>query len=121
MGPIANWRIIPKGDLYRNEWLETIVHVHWASDDTGAVQAWWKVKGQPTWRQTINQSGFPTIDWGPDSGQSFTWTPSNENGVTTMDHLGIYRTSDPHAPNTTFWIDNWQERGSFGAVASTMP
>lgn len=121
MGPVSNWRIIPKGDLVRNQWIETIVHVHYANNTTGAVQSWYRLKGQTTWNETINQSGFPTIDWGPDSSQNFTWTPNNENGVTTTDHLGLYRTNDTNVPNTTFWIDNYQRQPTFNAVASTMP
>lgn len=121
LGPVSTWRIVPKGDLYRGKWIETIVHVHYANDKTGAIQSWWRVKGQTRWNETINQTGFPTIAWGPDSGQKFKWSPSNENGVTTMDHLGVYRTSDKHAPDTTFWIDNWQRRTTFAAVARTMP
>jgi hypothetical protein len=121
MGPVSNWRIIPKGSLVRDKWIETIVHVHYANDSSGAIQSWYRLKGQSTWNETINQSGFPTIDWGPDSGQNFTWTPNNENGVTTMDHLGVYRTGDTNAPNTTFWIDNYQRQPTFNAVASTTP
>lgn len=121
MAPIWDWRVIPKGHLKRNTWIETIVRVHWANNNSGSIRAWWRLKGQSRWKETVNQRGFPTIAWGPDSSQHFRWTPYNENGVTTVDHIGVYRTGVHPAPATTFWIDNYQRQPTFAAVAKTMP
>jgi hypothetical protein len=121
LGPITNWRIVPQGDLVRDKWIETIVHVHYANNTSGKIEAWYRYKGDSTWNKTIDQTGFATIGWGPDETQNFTWTPDNQNGVTTQDHIGIYRTAANPAPATTFWIDNYQRQPTFNAVASTMP
>jgi hypothetical protein len=126
LGGLAQWSIIPQGQLQTGQWYEVIIHIHWATDSTGQIQSWYRLMGQTTWNETINQSGFPTLQWGcnPENETStcFTVTQSNQNGWATSDHFGVYRycNRDP-CPADTFYLDNYQERGSFAAVAGTMP
>jgi hypothetical protein len=111
--------IIPVGQMNTGVWHEIILHVHWAADTTGHIEAWWKRKGEATWNHTVNLSGFPTVEWGQDLG-GFSWTPNNINGVTTDDHFGVYR-DNSNSPGVTYYLDDFHVNTSFNAVAATLP
>ncbi|MGN6166738.1 MAG: heparin lyase I family protein [Solirubrobacteraceae bacterium] len=126
LGGLSQWSIIPKGKLQTGVWYEVILHIHWATDSTGQAESWYRQLGQPTWTQTIEQSGFPTLEWGcqpDDATQTCTnWTANDQNGITTVDHFGFYRYCNREAcPADTFYLDNYQQQASFSAVANTMP
>jgi hypothetical protein len=126
LGGLAHWSIIPQGHLQTGKWYEVILHIHWATDSTGQVQSWYRLKGQARWNQTINQSGMPTLEWGCKPNHATQTctniTPSNQNGWVTVDHFGFYRycNRDP-CPADRYYVDNWQQQSSFAAVAATMP
>lgn len=126
LGGLAQWSIIPKGQLHSGVWYEVILHIHWATNSTGQVDSWYRRKGQSTWTQTVKQAGFPTLEWGcqPDNATHTctNWTAKDQNGITTVDHFGFYRYCNREAcPADTYYVDNYQQQASFSAVAKTMP
>lgn len=120
IGGGSPWFIIPKGQMNTGVWHEIVLHIHWAADSTGYIEGWWKRKGDSTWTKTIDQRGFPTVQWGTDIVSGAVYTPSNIDGATTNDHFGFYR--DPaNAPADTYNFDNFQVGTSFDTVAAALP
>jgi hypothetical protein len=120
LGGLSQWSVVPKGQMNTGVWHEIVLHVRWATDTTGVIQAWWRRKGDATWTKTIDQSGFPTLAWGLDMSGNFTWTPNNLNGVTTADTLGLYR-DNSNSPADTYYLDAYRVNTSFSGVAATLP
>jgi hypothetical protein len=101
--------VIPTGVFTGGVWWETIVHVHWATDSTGTIQAWYRQKGASSWTPTASWSGIPTEQWA--AGQA---VPSKY-----VDIACSY-TSKLTSP-LTIWLDNQTTGPSFSSVAATMP
>ena len=103
--------VVPK-PLPLHSWLELIVHTHWATDSSGAVDVWYRVKGQTQWKQTASIRGVPSVQWTPErlSTLHFNFT---------VDKIGAYR-----APATfplTIWHDGFVRTTSFAAAAAALP
>jgi hypothetical protein len=90
-------------------WHELILHVHWASDNTGQVDVWHRVKGQSAWTQTVAFSGYPTLKVNPNGS-----IPTN-----TLDVIQAYRLAST-AP-VSVWFDAFARSTSFAAVAANLP
>jgi hypothetical protein len=92
-------------------WHEIVVHVRWAADNSGVIEAWHRTKGS-SWNKTVTISGYPTVQWSaarPLSGwQQGQWT--------TNDKLGAYRaaSSSPLTMNN----DGFCVATSYTAAAS---
>lgn len=62
-GPnLPGYYVIPPGSFQAGAWYEIAMHVRWASDETGNVQTYWRVKGG-AWAQSANVTGIPTVQW----------------------------------------------------------
>ncbi len=90
-------------------WHELIIHAHWATDSSGKIDAWHRIKGQRAWQKTASLRGYPTLQDNPDGSY-----PS-----TTIDMIGAYR-GPSHAP-TSVWLDGFSRSGSFAAAAAHLP
>jgi hypothetical protein len=90
-------------------WHELIVHSHWATDNTGAIEVWYRQKGQPSWTRTVNLSGYPTVQTLQDGSYP----------TTTVDKIGAYR--DVATAPTSVWLDSFTTATSFAAAASNLP
>jgi hypothetical protein len=99
---------IPK-PMQLGVWHELIVHIHWATDKTGVIEVWHRVKGQSAWTKTASLTGYPTLQTNPDG--------SYPNG--TLDKNGAYRAQST-AP-TSIWLDGYSRSQSFAAAASNLP
>jgi hypothetical protein len=63
-GPdLPPYYVIPPGRFVGGRWYEIAMHVRWASDNTGQVQTWWKVKGASAWTASADMTGHPTVQW----------------------------------------------------------
>jgi hypothetical protein len=62
-GNLPGYYVIPPGALKQGQWNEILMRVHWASDNTGLIRTWYKVKGQSTWTRSLNITGIPTVQW----------------------------------------------------------
>jgi len=91
-------------------WHEVIMHVHWAADASGAVEAWTRIEGDPNWTQTVQESGFPTVQWDVTTGCCL---------PNATDKVGAYRglATSP----VSVWEDNISVGSDFATVAATMP
>ena len=56
---------VPPG-MQLGVWHELIIHAHWATDSSGKIDAWHRVKGQSGWTNTASLSGYPTLQDNPD-------------------------------------------------------
>jgi hypothetical protein len=56
-------RAIPSTRFSLNAWNQLIVHVHWATDSSGRIEVWHRLKGDSTWAKTVDFSGYPTLQW----------------------------------------------------------
>ena len=90
-------------------WHELILHVHWATNSTGQVDIWHRVKGQSAWTQTVSFSGYPTLKYNPGG--------SLPNG--TNDILQAYRLAST-AP-VSVWLDAFSRSNSFASAAANLP
>jgi hypothetical protein len=101
--------VIPSGVFTGGVWWETIVHVHWATDSSGTIQAWYRPAGASSWTATASWSGIPTEQWR--AGQA---VPSKY-----VDIIGSY-TNALQSP-LAIWLDNQTSSSSFSSAAATMP
>jgi Polysaccharide lyase len=107
---LPGYYAIPPGALAQGKWNEIIVHVRWASDTTGQIETWYRVKGSVVWLLGSDVIGYPTVQW------------SNATGccaATYVDELEAY-TAALAAP-LSVWLDNDVTAGTFLAAAATMP
>jgi hypothetical protein len=90
-------------------WHELIVHVHWATDSTGVIETWHRLKGQTSWTKTASLTGYPTVMLNPDGTYP----------TATTDKIGAYRAQST-AP-TSVWLDGFTRSQSFQTAASALP
>ena len=109
-GNSYNLRIAPLGTPLAGTWQQFVVHVHHAADSSGLVQGWWRPRGSSTWTQTVNWSGYPTVQWS--SGHR------PEASEMTVDKIGAYR-GQSNVP-ISIWLDGFCDATSFSAAASCL-
>jgi Polysaccharide lyase len=123
LGPWPNApRAIPDGQLTTGVWHELIYEIHWASDNTGFVRVWHRVKGQSTWTQTLDIDDVPTFQYGTTAGGdciSSSGTLCNGSTFLTSDKAGAYTSAGNHA--ITVWQDGYVKGTSFDVVAGRLP
>jgi hypothetical protein len=90
-------------------WHELIVHVHWATDNSGQVDVWHRVKGQAAWTQTVSLSGYPTMQVHSDGSYP----------RSSLDKIGAYRAQST-AP-TSVWLDGFSRSTSFASASAYLP
>ena len=90
-------------------WHELIIHAHWATDSSGQIEAWHRVKGRSAWTKTASLSGYSTLQENPDGSY-----PAN-----TIDVIGAYRAYSS-AP-TSVWLDAFSRSRSFADAAANLP
>jgi hypothetical protein len=115
-------RAIPDGQLQTGVWHELVYEIHWATDSTGYVKVWHRVKGQLSWTQTLDIENVPTFQWGyTESGGYVTAAGTNADGstYTTCDKVGAYTSAGASA--ITLWQDGFVRGTTFDAVAGRMP
>jgi Polysaccharide lyase len=93
-------------------WHELVIHIHHATDLTGVVEVWHRLKGQTAWTQTVSWSGYPTVQWTADG---FSTLKFND----VVDKIGAYR-GDATFP-LTVWEDGFVRGSTFAAVAARLP
>jgi polysaccharide lyase-like protein len=94
-------------------WHELIVHVRWATDSSGLVDAWHRLKGSSSWTKTVSLTGYPTLEWTTDTG------PEGIVSRTTADKIGAYR-GNADFP-LSVWHDGFVRTSSFDAAAAALP
>jgi hypothetical protein len=69
-GNVRTLYLIPSTRFSTAVWHEVVVHVRWAADGAGVVDAWHRIKGtharygtKAAWRQTVRVRGYPTVQW----------------------------------------------------------
>jgi hypothetical protein len=93
-------------------WHEFVVHVHWAADNSGAVEVWHRLKGTSAWTKTVSISGHPTVQWTSSSGYS-------DSSGWTVDMAGAYRGNSDFP--LTIWQDGFVRATSFDNAAGALP
>lgn len=102
--------VIPPGQVVKGAWNEIILHAVWASDKTGSLQGYYKVKGASTWNLGSSISGIPTVQWNnAQSGPSGTQLDSPE--------IYCFGLSSP----LTLYFDNLVDGTGLGAVEAAYP
>ncbi len=72
-------------------------------------------RGSSTWTQTVNVSGYPTVEWKKDESPP---TTSREVVGETVDKLGAYRGQSSFP--ISIWQDGYCGATSFSAAASCL-
>jgi Polysaccharide lyase len=108
---LPGYTAIPRGALVQGQWNEVILHVHWASDSSGQIQSWYRVKGAPGWTQSSNISGIPTVQW------------DNAKGCCTKGYVDLNAAAYTAALSAplSLWLDNILTSPSFNTIATRMP
>jgi hypothetical protein len=110
-GNLPASRAIPT--LAPDTWHELIVHVRWATDTTGLVEAWHRLAGTRPWSKTVTISGQPTLQWTASRG------PTSIGTSRTNDKIGAYR---GHSTTPlTIWHDGFARTTSFATAAASLP
>jgi chitodextrinase len=99
--------------LTTDAWHELIIHVRWATDSSGVLEAWHRVKGSGSWRKTVLLSGYPTVQWTANRG------PQAIANLTTSDKIGAYRGKATFP--LSVWHDGFVRTTSFAAAAAPLP
>jgi Polysaccharide lyase len=109
-GNMPGYYAIPPGALQQGAWNEILMHVHWASDGSGQIQTWYKVKGASAWTQSSNLTNIPTVQW--DSTKSCCYSSYSDQ---TEAYTGALT-----AP-VSVWLANDVAGSTSNAVTATMP
>ena len=110
-GNIAPMAAIP-APLALGTWHALIVHVRWATDASGVVEAWHRPEGAETWRKTVSLRGYPTLQWTAGEGPEAIATGN------TSDKIGAYRGAADFP--LTVWHDGFVRATSFAAAAAAL-
>jgi Polysaccharide lyase len=108
-GNLGAHYVVP-APMQQGVWHEIVMHVRWASDSTGQIQVWHRVMGDSDWTQTVNLSGYPTVQWDASQGCCY---------ADVVDKVGAYR--GPSTVPVSVWESNVLIGTSFGAVAGSLP
>jgi hypothetical protein len=90
-------------------WHELVIHCHWATDRSGMIEIWHRLKGQTSWTKTVSFSGYPTLQTNADGS-----LPSN-----TLDVLQAYR--GPSTAPTTVWLDGFRRWTGLNNALTSLP
>jgi hypothetical protein len=101
------WNVIPTAPQL-GVWHQVLLHVRWATNDSGLLQLFHRRRGEPTWKRRLNFSGKPTVQW--------TSTVSPDPGNTTIDKIGAYRGHSTRP--LSVWHDNFCVATSRAAAES---
>jgi hypothetical protein len=101
---------IPTSRFSAGTWHQLVLHVRWTNTTTGVLEVWHRRRGESTWVKTVNQTGYPTVQWKDG------YNP-NTADVTT-DKIGAYR--GPASFATSIWHDAFIIGNSFDTVASRL-
>jgi Polysaccharide lyase len=93
-------------------WHELVVHVRWATDKSGVVEVWHRLKGGGAWTKTVSLSGYPTVQWTAKG-------PKAIAGSTTSDKIGAYRPAADYP--ISLWHDGFVRTTSFASAKSALP
>lgn len=124
MGPADSWRPVPLGGLTKQAWHEIIVGINWTlgPEEGGSNafwKAWWRIKGQGSWTQTVDVTGAYASHWWGRDQAGCVFAPSQIPGLATYNPVGAYRAGSNYPLH--YFIDNYVEGSTFAAVAATMP
>jgi hypothetical protein len=96
----ANIRVppaIPPARFAAGVWHQLLIHMSWSAADDGAAQVFHRQKNESDWVQTVDFSGYPTVQWKDG------YTPTRTH--TTSDKIGGYRGKS--ATPLSLWHDNF--------------
>jgi polysaccharide lyase-like protein/IPT/TIG domain-containing protein len=113
-----NW--VVSSSLNLGRWNDFVVHLRFAGDHTGLLEAWHRVAGEGRFRKVASADGIPTLRWNPAYGVDAIGSIK----------LGLYRKSycdlpveldctSPQGiqPPSVLYQDGFTRGSSFGAVA----
>jgi hypothetical protein len=109
-GNLPAYYAIPQGAFQEGSWNEILMHVHWASDSTGQIQTYYKVKGATSWIQSSNVTGIPTVQWDNTKSCCYASAVDETEAYT-------YALSSP----LSIWFGNDVVGPTFNSVAAMMP
>jgi len=107
-GNVAPMVAVP-APLVLEEWHELIVHVRWATDSSGIIEAWHRLKGDEAWNKTVSVSGYPTVQWTDEE------RPDTIAG-NSSDKIGAYRGGADFP--LTIWHDGFVRTTTFAAASA---
>jgi hypothetical protein len=97
---------LSEGELNRGHWVDFILEVRWAGDNTGVVNVWRRDEGEPDFAQVLAKQGITMLQY--------------LAGSNILDHYrkhGFYR---PDCKMTNvLWLDGMTRGTTFNAVRST--
>jgi hypothetical protein len=94
-------------------WHQLVLHFRWATDSSGVIEVWHRLKGNGTWHKTVSVRGYPTVQWTAQFG------PHELDGSGTTDKTGAYRARADFP--LTVWHDGFVRTKSFASAASALP
>jgi len=74
------------------KWVEMIIGIKWATDNTGAIDAYYRVEGQTSWTHSISKTGLPTEQYGTTSYGTVRADGTSSDGSqhSVLDKQGLY-------------------------------
>jgi hypothetical protein len=82
----------PIAPVVFGKWVEIVLRVKWETDNTGAIDAYHRVAGQPSWKHSISKHGLPTEQYGSNSYGAANANGRNPDGSlhSVLDKMGLY-------------------------------
>jgi hypothetical protein len=102
------------GDLRRGHWVQFMLDVVWANDSNGSVKLYRRDEKQPGFRQVLNMTGIPTLQW--NKLVSTEGTKPGDDSVVHYWRIGFYRSTSPNQTNV-LWLGPVVRGTSFDEVA----
>jgi hypothetical protein len=113
-GPGGNIRrlVAVRAPLALEAWHQLIVHVRWATNSSGVLEVWHRLKGGRSWNKTVSLRGYPTVQWTAGKGRR-----AIARSVTS-DKIGAYRGRADFP--LTIWLDGFVRARSFAVTARAL-
>jgi hypothetical protein len=114
-GPGGNVRrmLAVRAPLALDAWHELIVHVRWATNHSGVLEVWHRLKAGGSWNKTVTLRGYPTVQWTAKRARRAILRS------VTSDKIGAYR--GPADFTLTVWHDGFVRARSFASAVSALP
>lgn len=109
------------------KWVEIVLGVKWATNNTGSVNAYYRLEGQHTWKHPISKGQLATAQYGATPYGTVRPDGTNADGShhTVLDkqglYIGYYNSSTTSFPSRSVYESGLTRSSTFAAAAGTLP
>jgi hypothetical protein len=74
------------------KWMEIVLRIRWKTDNTGSVDVYERLEGQPSWKHAVSKRSLATAQYGTTSYGTVSANGTNPDGTrhSVLDKMGLY-------------------------------